>query len=117
MIPIYCDANPEQVDAHSLPPGEGFAQTIGAMVDLQCMKGYKGRDSDMLTVECVELTQESGEWHTDNECQCTLNVSLHIFTSVAYEARALPGEGKGGNPPETEKNVVEKWCYFRRLYF
>ena len=26
--------------------------------------------------------------------------------------------GKGGNPPpETEKIVVEKWCYFRKLYF
>ena len=25
---------------------------------------------------------------------------------------------KGGNPPpETEKNVVEKWCYFQNLYF
>ena len=28
------------------------------------------------------------------------------------------GGGKGGNPPpETEKIVVEKWCYFRELYF
>ena len=26
--------------------------------------------------------------------------------------------GEGGNPPpETEKIVVDKWCYFRRLYF
>ena len=29
------------------------------------------------------------------------------------------GTGKGGNPPppETERNVVEKWSYFRKLYF
>ena len=25
--------------------------------------------------------------------------------------------GKGGNPPHSEKGVVEKWCYFRWLYF
>ena len=28
-----------------------------------------------------------------------------------------PAGGKGGNPPpETEKIVVEKWCYFPELY-
>ena len=27
------------------------------------------------------------------------------------------GEEEGGSfPPETEKNVVEKWCYFPELY-
>ena len=25
--------------------------------------------------------------------------------------------GKVGNPPETEKIAVEKWCYIRRLFF
>ena len=25
--------------------------------------------------------------------------------------------GKGGKSPETEKIIIEKWCYFRRLYF
>ena len=36
---------------------------------------------------------------------------------VLYSHRgARKGEGGSFNPPETEKIVVEKWCYFQVLY-
>ena len=36
-----------------------------------------------------------------------------------YFSSNLGGGEEGGisPPPEAEKIVVEKWCYFRRLYF
>ena len=36
----------------------------------------------------------------------------------ATKSWAPAGGGKGGSfpPPETEKIVVEKWCYFPELY-
>ena len=39
-----------------------------------------------------------------------------ITTDWALPARAKRA-GKGGKPPQTEKIVVEKWCYLRMLYF
>ena len=51
---------------------------------------------------------------------------LHLeSTQVAHEEiwcmlgqyRGVARGGKGGNPPETEKIVVEKLCTFRRIYF
>ena len=41
------------------------------------------------------------------------------FGSGTPHSKGVAG-GKGGKsppPPETEKIVVEKWCYFRKLYF
>ena len=37
--------------------------------------------------------------------------------SLVYQGRSQGGRGEIPPPHETEKNVVEKWCYFRKLYF
>ena len=44
-----------------------------------------------------------------------LEVEKIWFMGGALESRAQPG-GKG-KIPRNRKGVVEKWCYFRRLYF
>ena len=41
--------------------------------------------------------------------------SISLFLLVKGVARG--GRGEIPPPPETEKIVVEKWCYFRKLYF
>ena len=42
-----------------------------------------------------------------------------ISGSTRYGLKQGRSQGEMGeiHPPETEKIVVEKWCYFRRLYF
>ena len=41
-----------------------------------------------------------------------------ILSIIFHNAVADLGGGKGENsPPQAEKIAVEKWCYFRRLYF
>ena len=44
-----------------------------------------------------------------------LNVAPAEPRNLSDQGRSQGGRGKP--PPETEKNVVEKWCYFRKLYF
>ena len=51
------------------------------------------------------------------------NTYMNNLSSAGGGRDTPPGKGvargEGGTPPppQTEKIVVEKWCYFRRLYF
>ena len=43
-------------------------------------------------------------------------VSFPPIFPLSYHRRRQ-GDGEWSPRPEIEKNVVEKWCYFRRLHF
>ena len=42
---------------------------------------------------------------------------LQSASILGPQGRSQGGKGGKFPPPETEKIVVEKWCYFRKLYF
>ena len=56
---------------------------------------------------------------TSNRLPRIINSSKGVSGRVYTHWQGRSQGGKGGNspPPETEKIVVEKWCYFRKLYF
>ena len=53
----------------------------------------------------------------NNHPQFYINKSSFSFFKTS--ASVAPPRGNTGNvpPPRNWKNIVEKWCYFRRLYF
>ena len=57
-------------------------------------------------------------WWSRANSKCHMSMQLIIPTISCDQGRSQGGErGEIPPPPETEKIVVEKWCYFRELYF
>ena len=92
----------EQAQASPIPP-------------VQCpvsIKSHQPRD-------VVGQPQWQHQIHSVNYSSTSQHVLFHPAQTHPYQAIGeFRGGGRAGKPPpEAEKIVLEKWCYFRRLYF
>ena len=96
---------------------ETSSNTILEIKMLTSSRGFAAPTTKVSTLDGTSnskiITSEGISKGASFQSICNLLNFIYIFKGVAR------GEGKGGNspPPETEKIVVEKWCYFRKLYF
>ena len=66
--------------------------------------------SDKIQLKSTNTISELTEVNICMKTAILLRISNNII-----QGRCQGGRGKSP-PPETEKIVVEKWCYFRKLY-
>ena len=83
-------------------------------IEKQCLHSTAQRQKSTLPTSQIQQKHRKDTKIGPGFCNAVYN--FKIWTYLEVQGKGVAREGIGGNPPDAEKIVVEKWCYFRRFF-